>query len=170
MSACLATKKGKSDEGFSLIELVLVLVTMGILVAIAIPTYIGYTTHAQNRSAQSSLRDALVGASNLYLRYESFYGPPPRKMDWIAQELYLQDPTLSFTQAKSSEPSQVSLYVVNSALLSMASYAKDNECWFALLNFVKNKKGLVSYGALSGGSSLCRAEDYVSVSTWSANP
>ena len=55
-----------SDAGFSLIELLVALLVMGILLAIAIPTFLGTTATANNRSAQSDLGIALTAAKAQY--------------------------------------------------------------------------------------------------------
>ena len=51
-----------TDDGFSLIELMVALLVLAILLAIAIPTFLGTTTTADNRSAQSNLSTALTDA------------------------------------------------------------------------------------------------------------
>jgi len=51
-----------SNDGFTLVELVVVIVIIGVLLTIAIPSYLGYRSRATNRVAQSDLRAALPAA------------------------------------------------------------------------------------------------------------
>lgn len=48
------------DDGFTLIELMIVVLIIAILIAIAIPTFLGARRRAENRAAQVSLRIALT--------------------------------------------------------------------------------------------------------------
>jgi len=60
----LAVKK-LDEGGFTLIELMVVVLIIAILIAIAIPTFLGAQNRARDRAAQSDLRNALTAARTI---------------------------------------------------------------------------------------------------------
>ena len=60
------------DEGFTLIELMVVVLIIAILLAIAIPTFLGARSRAQNRAAESILRNALTAEKTVYTDSQAF--------------------------------------------------------------------------------------------------
>jgi len=57
----------KTNKGFSLIEVIVVVVIVGILSAIAIPIYSGFVNDAKQDSV-NSLAETAAAAANTYLR------------------------------------------------------------------------------------------------------
>lgn len=56
----------RGDEGFSLVELMVVVFIIAILIAIAVPSFLGARRRAQDRQSQSNLRTALVSEKTYY--------------------------------------------------------------------------------------------------------
>lgn len=62
----------RAESGFTLIELMVVVLIIAILIAIAIPTFLGARQRAQNRAAQSNLRNALTAEKTFYTDGEAY--------------------------------------------------------------------------------------------------
>lgn len=76
------------DDGFSLIEIMVVVLVIAILIAIAIPTFLAARQSAQDRQAQSDVRLSLLVARVIYAEKEIFNATD--------DELEAIEPTLDF--------------------------------------------------------------------------
>src|ERR687896_2668959 len=84
------------DKGFTLIELMVVVLIIAILIAIAIPTFLGARRRAQDRAAQSSLRNTVTAAKAIFTDDET-YTPAD------ATALAAGEPSLEFVEGGASD-------------------------------------------------------------------
>ena len=63
-------RKMMNKKGFSLVELMIVVVIMGILIAVAIPLYGAITTNANNKTCATNIETIKTTAANYYASYD----------------------------------------------------------------------------------------------------
>jgi type IV pilus assembly protein PilA len=141
------------EAGFTLLELMVVLLIMGILMAIAIPTFLGVRSTAQNKAAQSTLRNALTAADAYY----ASHGVYPN-----AAQLQHEEPAITFVQSPATvdKPNQVSTSTgAYSQVILFATYAQNGTCWY-LSYEMESIGGFGNPGAgysVASGQSACAA-------------
>ena len=70
----IANKMNREEKGFTLIELMVVVLIIGILIAIALPTFLGARKRAQDRGSQSNLRNGVAAAKTFFTDKSSYLG------------------------------------------------------------------------------------------------
>ncbi len=98
----LRAHRRDEDKGFTLIELMVVVLIIAILLAIAIPTFLGAQNKAKDRSAQSSARNALTNAKTIYADSATYVAATPAA-------LLASEPSLTFQSTMSTGPKNVSV-------------------------------------------------------------
>ncbi|MGH9056008.1 MAG: prepilin-type N-terminal cleavage/methylation domain-containing protein, partial [Acidimicrobiales bacterium] len=129
MLSIIKQRLGKDeDEGFTLIELMVVVLIIAILLAIAIPTFLGARNTANARAAQSDLRNALTAEQTYWTNNQTF--------DATVADMNGIEPNLTWTTAaptSASIPNTVAVYLATSSAagdtVDLQAYAKDGNCY-----------------------------------------
>lgn len=65
------------EDGFTLLELLMVLVIVGVLLAIAVPSYLGFKERAARRAAAADVRSAVPSLESYYSDVGTYAGATP---------------------------------------------------------------------------------------------
>lgn len=149
----------REDEGFTLIELMVVVLIIAILLAIAIPTFLGARGQANSRAAQSTLRNALTAEQTYYTNNQSFgdsnsspsINSIEQNIGWTTGDLASADPnsvTVVLGQMGSSANDTVYL----------EAFAKDGNCYTVWQsNAAPDTKAATGYGVVKSNAGKCTA-------------
>lgn len=129
VSAHVARSPGDAqpdERGFTLIELMVVLLILGVLLAIAIPTFLGVAGNANDRAAQSNLNTALTTARAFYGNNDQTYGSTGS----AAAGLQSTGPDLLFTSGPPPSTHAISVSVsTDGEGILMTAYSDSGTCW-----------------------------------------
>ena len=113
------------EAGFTLIELMMVVLIIAILIAVLIPTFVGARQRAQDRAVQSSVRNALIAAKVIYSDHGDY-------TEATVAALAATEPAIGFVDATTppSSPNAVSVDSVSTTYFVAAGQSKSTACFF----------------------------------------
>jgi type IV pilus assembly protein PilA len=116
--------RDRGEQGFTLIELMVVVLIIAILIAIAIPTFLGARQKAQDRAAQSNLRNALTAAKTAYVDSQNYSSD-------VSNGVYSSiEPSLTFVSGASTSQGQISTNAPATDTIVLSAKSASGKCFY----------------------------------------
>jgi type IV pilus assembly protein PilA len=150
-----------SEEGFTLIELMVVVLIIAILIAIAIPTFLGARQRAQDRAAQSNIRNGLTAEKTFYTDNQVYSNDVPT-MKGI-------EPSLAWEAAATPSASgKVAVDVQDSANIVCVQAQSKSGTYFALAD-IATGGGAGTYYNKGASAPACPTVSTSAPAGWTTN-
>lgn len=153
----------REDEGFTLIELMVVVLIIAILLAIAIPTFLGARNTANARSTQENLRNALTAEQTNYTAQQSFasnLSTLEGALTWSSGAISSKGGTTvsvsTFTATASSTAITNWTGTGSTDGVMLMGYGKDNNC-YAIFQSNNSAADFTAYSEWQASSTGCTA-------------
>jgi type IV pilus assembly protein PilA len=162
MLAAIRKRADRDEEGFTLIELMVVVLIIAILIAIAVPTFLGARQKAQARAAQSNVRNAFSAAKTFFTDNEKYSTDATTVATSLITELGNIEPSLTYnTAASTSSPKQIGVVVANTAgtvvvngVVCLTAYGADGN-YYTLRDISVGTNAGVSYFKSATAAGTC---------------
>lgn len=146
-------RDASNEAGFTLVELVIVVLIIGVIMVMMTPTFLGASQRAADRAAQTSLRVASTSAWVYVVKHDTFAS----HADAI-DELNDIEPSLDFVDGDtvSTDPHTVSVAEdADGKELALAVLAADDTCFYLRTSLITQESRYADDSV-----EACRASDY----------
>jgi type IV pilus assembly protein PilA len=111
------------EQGFTLIELMVVVLIIAILITVAIPMFLGARTRAQDRAAQTRLRSALTAEKTYYADKQAY--------TQTAADLLAVEESLALDAAADANPTKGSVaYALVGNVVVLGTQSGSGTCFY----------------------------------------
>jgi prepilin-type N-terminal cleavage/methylation domain-containing protein len=118
-----STPEGRRQEGFTLVELLIVVLIIAVLVVLAMATFPATRGRTQDRAAQADLRNAL-SAEKAHFADEQAYTQ-------VRADLVAIEPALTFDAVADQPPTAGSVaYAASGATVTLATRSRTGTCFY----------------------------------------
>lgn len=120
--------RARNTNGFTLIELMVVVAIVGILAAIAYPSYINYITRANRTEAKTMLFDYAQRMERCYTQTNTYAGCPDNTTFFGSETWPRTSENGHYSIAKPADPDLTATYFEFTAAPQGTQASNDNQC------------------------------------------
>jgi type IV pilus assembly protein PilA len=144
----------RSQSGFTMIELMIVVVIIGILACLAIPSYMNYTIRSQVTEGLNLAGDWQVAIADFYASNNSWPSTSDLSSMGASNGTYVNSITVSSGVISITYGTPQANQQLMGAVLTLVPYTNDNNDVLWQCGLAAAPSGTIASGAVAGGTTL----------------